>query len=94
MPAVLVSAWILLAALPVTAQEWFDALIARVEGQPVLVSDVTTHQILFGDGVAYPNRDPAQREAAPPRPPRWSPRQKAERGVWRRRREQRRQGTM
>ena len=64
MPAVLVSAWILLAALPVTAQEWFDALIARVEGQPVLISDVTTHQILFGDGVAYPNRDPAQREAA------------------------------
>ena len=43
---------------------WFDALAARVDGQPILVSDVSLNERLFGSGKAFFELSPGDRDAA------------------------------
>jgi|GEM_PF-1799499 hypothetical protein len=45
------------------AQVWFDALLARVDGQPILASDVTLEDMLFGEGRTFSEMAPDAREA-------------------------------
>lgn len=49
-------------ALPAAAQTWFDALVAEVNGQPVLASDLVVEDALYGKGRAFAAMDVATRE--------------------------------
>lgn len=44
------------------AQTWFDALVASVDGEPILASDVTLDDVLFGRGRTFATMDPQARE--------------------------------
>lgn len=46
------------------AEEWFDALLARVNGEPMLVSDVNIHEALFRSGESFTRMTPLHREIA------------------------------
>lgn len=46
------------------AEEWFDALLARVNDEPMLVSDVDIHEALFRSGVPFIRMTPLNREIA------------------------------
>jgi hypothetical protein len=44
------------------AQTWFDALVASVDGEPILASDVTLDDVLFGQGRTFATMTPQVRE--------------------------------
>ncbi|MFQ5510086.1 MAG: hypothetical protein ACE5FN_12250 [Leptospirillia bacterium] len=46
------------------AETWFDALIARVGNEPILLSDVILHEALFRSGKLYSDMTREEREAA------------------------------
>jgi hypothetical protein len=52
-----------LAAASAPAQTWFDALVARVNGQPILASDLAVEDALYGKGRAFSAMDAATRDA-------------------------------
>jgi len=45
------------------AQSWFDALVAQVNGRPILASDLTLEDALYGQGRPFTAMDEATREA-------------------------------
>jgi len=49
-------------AAPARAQTWFDALLASVNGEPILASDVTLDDVLFGRGHTFATMEPEERE--------------------------------
>ncbi|MDH4228928.1 MAG: hypothetical protein OEW11_04165 [Nitrospirota bacterium] len=55
---------VLLLAVAPAAAEWFDALLARVGDSPLLASDVTSRERLFGNGAGYLEMPAQEREAA------------------------------
>lgn len=58
--------WLLCAALWGTAgaaQTWFDALVARVNGDAILASDITLEDVLFGAGRTFADMDREARRA-------------------------------
>ncbi len=44
-----------------TAMEWVDGLVARVNGQPVLISEVSASELLFHSGKSFFSMDDRQR---------------------------------
>jgi hypothetical protein len=63
LPGLAVGLAALLAAAPAPAQTWFDALVARVNGQPILASDLAVEDALYGQGRPFPAMDEATRDA-------------------------------
>jgi len=54
--------WMLTFATGARTQTWFDALVASVDGEPILASDVTLDDVLFGQGRTFATMDPAERD--------------------------------
>jgi hypothetical protein len=59
----LVMGWVLAPAPAAFSQTWFDALVASVNGEPILASDVTLEDMLFGQGRTFATMDPQTRKA-------------------------------
>jgi len=53
---------ILVSAAAGRAETWFDTLVASVDGEPILASDVTLDDVLFGQGRTFATMDPQARE--------------------------------
>jgi hypothetical protein len=62
--ALLPVALLLLLNAAAAATEWFDALVARVNDAPLLLSEVSAGELLFRSGRPLPELPPDAREAA------------------------------